>query len=293
MVPGVLSAAEIAALATEIDGVFEALGPDNRAMTADEAHYLPFRYEMLNRSPLSQVAIARREILDVVEPLLGEDCHVIANTAWRQGAGEVSHHGGLNWHMDAGPHVPRPPGISWDQRIPYPVFAVACHIFLQDCPIECGPTGVIPRSHMSGQAPPKDRRLDDTLTDDGVGVLPILAAAGDVALFVSDVWHRRMPPQPGDPGRFFLQVHYGRRDIAQRLRTTDEVNQLSAGAVDVPPEVLAHGGLVARRQEPVLEPPGVRLVRGFVRRDDQAHVRDFAANCIPSAKEHLFIGRPR
>ena len=68
LVPGVLSAAEVAALATEIDGVFEALGPDNRAMTADEAHYLPFRYEMLNRSPLSQVAIARREILDVVEP---------------------------------------------------------------------------------------------------------------------------------------------------------------------------------------------------------------------------------
>ena len=231
LVPGVLSAAEVAALATEIDGVFEALGPDNRAMTADEAHYLPFRYEMLNRSPLSQVAIARREILDVVEPLLGEDCHVIANTAWRQGAGEVSHHGGLNWHMDAGPHVPRPPGISWDQRIPYPIFAVACHIFLQDCPIECGPTGVIPRSHMSGQAPPKDRRLDDSLNYEGVGVLPILAAAGDVALFVSDVWHRRMPPQPGDPGRFFLQVHYGRRDIAQRLRTTAEVNQLSAGAV--------------------------------------------------------------
>jgi alpha-D-xyloside xylohydrolase len=30
-------------------------------------------------------------------------------------------------------------------------------------------------------------------------------------------WHRRLPPLPGDAGRFFLQAHYGRRDIAQRI----------------------------------------------------------------------------
>ena len=53
------------------------------------------------------------------------------------------------------------------------------------------------------------------------------ASAGDVALFVSDAWHRGMPAQPDGRGRFFLQVHYGRRDIAQRLRTTDVANQLS------------------------------------------------------------------
>jgi hypothetical protein len=46
-------------------------------------------------------------------------------------------------------------------------------------------------------------------------------------LFVSDVWHRRLPSLPGDPGRFFLQCHYGRRDLAQRLRPTSESNQLS------------------------------------------------------------------
>ena len=51
--------------------------------------------------------------------------------------------------------------------------------------------------------------------------------AGDVALFVSDVWHRGMPAGPGGRGRDFLQVHYGRRDIAQRIRTTAEVNHLS------------------------------------------------------------------
>lgn len=59
----------------------------------------------------------------------------------------------------------------------------------------------------------------------------LAAQAGDVQLFVSDVWHRRMPTGPGDAGRLFLQVHYGRRDIAQRLQTTSVANQLSADAV--------------------------------------------------------------
>jgi hypothetical protein len=54
--------------------------------------------------------------------------------------------------------------------------------------------------------------------------------AGDVALVVSDVWHRGTPAGPDSRGRFFLQCHYGRRDIAQRLRTTDEANQVSPAA---------------------------------------------------------------
>ena len=40
-----------------------------------------------------------------------------------------------------------------------------------------------------------------------------------------------MPTLADDAGRFFLQVHYGRRDIAQRLKTTDDANQLSAEAI--------------------------------------------------------------
>jgi hypothetical protein len=60
----------------------------------------------------------------------------------------------------------------------------------------------------------------------------LAASVGDVQLFVSDVWHRRMPTGLGDEGRFFLQVHYGRRDIAQRLKTTAESNQVSTVAAD-------------------------------------------------------------
>jgi hypothetical protein len=156
---------------------------------------------------------------------------VIANTAWRQPP-EENTHGGQVWHIDSGPHVPRPAGVPWDERIPYPVFAVATHLMLQDCPLEAGPTGVIPRSHTSGQSPPLDRMTDPDLEWEGTRALPLTASAGDVLLFVSDIWHRRLPPAAGDPGRYFLQCHYGRRDLAQRLRPTSDVNQLSAEAIE-------------------------------------------------------------
>jgi hypothetical protein len=224
---GVFDEHEVAALCADVARVFDEYPPDNRGDTPEQA--APFRYEMLNRSGLVQKAIGHPRILETIEPLLGEDCHVIANTAWWQPPGENDHLGRF-WHIDSGPHIPRDPGVPWDDRIPYPVFAVAAHIYLWDCPIEAGPTGVIPGSHTSGQAPPFNRLADDDLKCAGRGVLPITAKAGDVGLFVSDVWHRRMPPGPGDPGRMFVQCHYGRRDLAQRIRPTSRVNHLSKEA---------------------------------------------------------------
>jgi hypothetical protein len=229
--PGVFDADELAGLVADVDRVFDECAPDERNSMYGPDHWEPFRYEMLNRSAVVQRAIAKRAILDVIEPLLGEDCHVIANTAWRQPPDENSH-GGQRWHIDSGPHVPRPAGVPWDDRIPYPVFAVASHFMLQDCPLEAGPTGVIPRSHTSGQSPPLDHLNDVDLEWNGTRVLPLTANAGDVLLFVSDIWHRRLPPSKGDPGRYFVQCHYGRRDLAQRLRPTLAVNHLSSDAID-------------------------------------------------------------
>ncbi len=73
--------------------------------------------------------------------------------------------------------------------------------------------------------------VDDTLTWNGTGPVRVIAKAGDVSLFVSGAWHRRLPSLEGDPGRFFLQVHYARRDIAQRIRTTGRANHLSPDAI--------------------------------------------------------------
>src|SRR5829696_6028298 len=116
---GVFTAAEVAALRAELDAVFASTAPERSRTDSAE-----FRYEMLNRSAAAQAAVGHPRILEVIEPLLGDDCHVIANTAWRN----PPEFGGGPWHCDAGPHVPRSAGVEWDDRIPYPVFAIGAHI---------------------------------------------------------------------------------------------------------------------------------------------------------------------
>jgi len=228
IVRGLLSAEEVAELAAEISAIYDRDPPDDRGQAENRPM---FRYAMLNRSPAAQKAVSNPRLLAVIEPLLGEDCHVIANTAWRNPAGHPGSHGGQNWHIDAGPHLPLPPGVRWPKKIPHPVFAIGVHLYLRDCAIEDGPTGVIPGSHLSGQHPPGARSMDEDLDYNGQKVVPLLTRAGDAGLFVSDVWHRRMPTRDGEHGRFFLQAHYGRRDIAQRLLPTTEVNHLSPEAI--------------------------------------------------------------
>ena len=218
---GVFDATDVAGMRREIDAVFDDYPSERVRDDKDE-----FRYEMFNRSAACQAAIAHPLILGAVEPLLGDDCHVIANTAWRN----PPDFPGGPWHCDAGPHVPRAEGVPWDERIPYPVFAVATHIYLQDCTRADGPTEVVPGSHRSGRLAPFDRMGTDDLSYDGRPPVPFEVAAGDVALFVSDAWHRGAPSGPGARGRYFLQVHYARRDIAQRVRLAADVNHVSEAA---------------------------------------------------------------
>ena len=185
---------------------------------------------MFNHSALCQVAIGRAEILDVLAPLLGADCHVIACTSWRNPPGEALTPNGLQWHIDGGPQVPRPKATPWPAHIAYPVFIVGTHLYLQDVALEDGPTACIPGSHRSGRVPPLDKVWDLDLAYEGRHAAHHIAKAGDVDFRVSDVWHRRWPPTPQSAGRFFLQTNYARRDIAQRVLPTDQLNHTTAAA---------------------------------------------------------------
>src|SRR4051794_19320648 len=158
VLPDVFADDEVATIAAEIEATFAAVPPERSRSDNDE-----FRYEMLNRSAACQRAIAHPAIRAVIEPLLGDDCHVIANTAWRN---PPDFKGGW-WHCDAGPHVPRAEGVPWDDRIPYPVFAIGAHLYLRDCSIDDGPTAVVPGSHRSGRLAPFDRKTDPDLDYDG------------------------------------------------------------------------------------------------------------------------------
>ena len=190
-----------------------------------------YRYDVFNRSPLSQHTIADRAILDVVEPLLGEDCHVIACTAWNNPPGESLTPHGIQWHVDGGPHVPRAPGTDWPDNIPYPVFAISSHIYLSDVGEADGPTACIPGSHTSGCVPPLDAQMDDALSYRGKSAVRHIVHAGDIDFRVSDVWHRRWPPTTESRGRLFLQTTYARRDIAQRLLDSHTHHHATAEAL--------------------------------------------------------------
>ena len=110
----VFDAKTVEALADDVERVYEEYPPDERSARYPPEHWEPFRYEMLNRSAAVQQAIANRRSSARIEPLLGEDCHVIANTAWWQPP-DNNNHGGRFWHIDSGPHVPRrraSPGTS-------------------------------------------------------------------------------------------------------------------------------------------------------------------------------------
>ena len=168
LLSNVFEPSEIAALAAEINQVFDEQSRANRAgsgRTPDDDEC--FRYAMLNHSALSQQATANPKILAAIEPLLGEDCHIIANTAWRNPPNDASSHGGQAWHIDAGPHVPLPEGVTWPADIPHPVFAIGVHIYLKDCRLEDGPTGVLEGSQLSGKFPPPDESMNDDLAYNG------------------------------------------------------------------------------------------------------------------------------
>jgi ectoine hydroxylase-related dioxygenase (phytanoyl-CoA dioxygenase family) len=223
-VRGFLRPDEVAALRAEIVDIYAQVPADARAGSPTPERAQMFRYAMFNRGPLCQKVTGHPGILAIVEPLLGPDCHVIASTAWRNPPDPAHAPRGQEWHSDAGPHVPRSPDVEWPEAIPYPVFAVAVHFFLDDCGIDDGPTAVVPGSHRSGLPPPIEREWDPELEYKGRASFPCLAKAGDVTMFVSDVWHRRLPPTPRSKGRFFLQTNYARRDIAQRVLPTSQVN---------------------------------------------------------------------
>ena len=231
IVRGLFSQEEVAALRTELEAVYSRTSPEMRdsAITPEVGEM--YRYQLFHHSPLCQRAIAHPKILEVIEPLLGGDCHVIACTSWRNPSGEAITPHGLQWHIDGGPHVPRPEGVAWPKEIPYPIFIVGTHIYLQDVRLEDGPTACIPGSHTSGLVPPHGRRWDMDLSYQGRAPVPHVAEAGDVDFRVSDVWHRRWPPTADSQGRFFVQTNYARRDIAQRLLPTSVVNHASPESI--------------------------------------------------------------
>lgn len=202
LIPGVLSAAEVADTRAAIDR----LRPFGFDKVGKTDHYKC----VFNRERVFLDFLDREGIVDLAESTMGKECHIIGQSAWRSRPG----HDGWQPHTD---HtlVTVPEEVAGDPKA-FPIYLCTAHYYLNDHPDEelC-PTYVIPGSHKSGRSLSWGKDLSPEWH--GKMLEPVLCRAGDVLFFRSEIWHTGSRNKTADILRYLLQVHYSHRTIAQRF----------------------------------------------------------------------------
>lgn len=202
LIPGAIDRASAGLLRDEVSRAHQEPCPTG--------HPTPFhRHQMFLRGPAFERMLDVGPVIDVVEDLLGDDCHVIANnTVYTQ-----PHSGIDRWHVDETVLFPLPPGTALPPAVQMPVWIATAMFYLDDVDHELGPTEIVPRSHRSGRRPPEDGPLEW----EGEGAVAFPVSVGDCLLLNGQTWHRGATNRTADRVRHVLQVTYGRRFIAQRF----------------------------------------------------------------------------
>ncbi|MFO0803629.1 MAG: phytanoyl-CoA dioxygenase family protein [Gemmataceae bacterium] len=198
LIPGVLQEYVIEEARARID----ALKPLQWDFTGSTDHFK----NVFNRDKFWLPFLDRPGVIDLAEAALGRDCHIIGQTAWR------SHpdHRGVGLHLDYLPMEWPAPGVP--AGIEVPMFLCTAHFYLSPQPVELCPTHVIPGSHRAGRKPKgTETHWDGRLPQ------PVLCDAGDVLFFRSDLWHSGSDNRTENDIRYLLQVHYGRREMANHF----------------------------------------------------------------------------
>jgi hypothetical protein len=160
---------------------------------------------VFNRDPCWLQFIDRPGLIDLVDAALGPDCHIIGMTAWRSHPGFRSE----ALHVD---YLPFASSESAPAPSRIPIFIMTVHFYLTDVTADLAPTRIVPGSHRAGRAP-----RDIEKEWQGRPLEIVLARAGDALVFRSDVWHAGSDNRSQRGIRYLLQVHYGRREMAQHF----------------------------------------------------------------------------
>lgn len=205
-IPGVLEPAEIVALKDAADRVFtEPQWKDTDNLYGD---FIAVR--LFETAIVFEEMLTREPIIGLMENILGQDCHLIAQNIVRNAPGQAID----RYHADDLVILPVAAGMErHDPRLTMPIFIVTVQILLTDVPsIEYGPTQYIPGSHYSGRQP------NDPTNPSFEGRKPvsILGKAGDIYLHNGQCWHRGAP-NTSDQTRYLLQMAFGQRWVSQRF----------------------------------------------------------------------------
>jgi hypothetical protein len=198
LIPRRVAPSEVQIARDKIDG----LTPIGWDFTGITDHYK----NVFNRDPFWLSFLDRNGVIDLAEGALGSDCHIIGETAWRSHPG----HRGIDLHLDYLPMKWPAPGVPAEVRVP--MFLCTAHFYFSPQTEELCPTRVIPGSHKAGREP---EQFEEQWNDRSLQ--PVLCQAGDVLFFRSDLWHSGSDNRTPDQIRYLLQVHYGRREMAQHF----------------------------------------------------------------------------
>lgn len=222
LIPGVLTDAEVTEARRRIDDLTH-FGFDR---ASDQGRGKDHWKCVFNRSPYWLSFIDRPGVIDGLEQVLGNDCHITGQTAWRTFPGDGDERPAL--HVDQ-LLFPVPEELAASGQVRIPCYLATLHFYLSDIDEDLCPTWVVPGSHRSGRGPgagtavannPNPNRgflAGEERSWNGVQEQPVLCKAGDALLFRSEVWHRGSKNRTEDRVRYLLQVHYGARQMAQRF----------------------------------------------------------------------------
>ena len=199
LVPGVLSQDDVRAACRHIDEL-QPIHWDRLGLTD---HFK----NVFNQDTFFLQFIDRAPIIDLAEAVMSSECHIIGQTAWRSHPG----HDGSGIHADD-LFMTIDEDLLISGRVRMPVYLCTAHYYLSDITEDLCPTKVIAGSHLAGHAPEKGETIWN-----GRELESVLCKAGDVLFFRCEVWHSGSLNVTKAQTRYLLQVHYGRRQIAQHF----------------------------------------------------------------------------
>jgi ectoine hydroxylase-related dioxygenase (phytanoyl-CoA dioxygenase family) len=205
ILPDVLSHEEVEQLRQGVERAFTEPGDGYSSIV---------RVKMFERGPEFEALIDHPNTIDLIEAILGPDCHLIAQNALL-----TSYEQGISrWHADETVRFPIPLGVKLDPRIQMHCFIVNMNYYLCDVDEEVGPTQFVPGSHRAGRQPgTEDMDGDGNPTYDGRGAVSATGKAGTAVMWHDQTWHRGAPNRSTTCKRVVQQGAYGRRFIAQRF----------------------------------------------------------------------------